>query len=102
MGRFRQLGHIETIATVITAVAAFSWGTAVAGLWGPFPHRGADVNLAVAATTAVIAAMCWLTRYRARLDQSRDLLIEALADVAPPRPRAKTLPMPRVVPGVSR
>jgi hypothetical protein len=83
--------------SVCGTVAAFAfWAIAVTRIFRPGNPDILRVDVGAAVMTGVIAAGCWLVRWRELHDQDKALLLRTLADAVPARPLAKTIPMPRV------
>lgn len=85
------------ISVYTTVTSAIGWAVAVAGIWECWPGRAMTVNIAFAAMTGMIAAMCWLDRHREKRDESRTLLIRTLADAVPAQPRAEVRHLSRAL-----
>jgi hypothetical protein len=78
----QQFRPILVVSIIFTAIAAVMWGAVIRT--GP---RVPPVDLTGAGTAAVIAGMCWLALWRARVDRDKTVLVKTLA---------RTLPLRRV------
>lgn len=97
------MSRLHMASIIVTVLAATFWVPAIVSPWeSKWNSRLIMVDVALAVTTALVAALCWLEDRREHLDSEKALLIKTLADavpalteVVPGRPLARTIPMPR-------
>ena len=95
---------VSAVSIFIAIGWVCSWALAGLSAWGQIDPRGAAIEVGAGTALSVIAAIRWhdaeRTRAdaaRARADKDKAILIRTLADAVPPKPLARTMPLPRAL-----
>lgn len=87
-GLVRNASRSLTITAIaLSAASAVMWGVMAADIWGLMPARVVPADRAGAATTAVIAALCWVARIL--LQGGDEVYARVIAELAERQARAE-------------